>query len=308
MGIAMSILRILAIIALLLPLPTLAEALPVEQVAPGIYVHHGVHKDIDANYGGDICNIGFVIGERGVAIIDTGGSPKIGSQLREAVRKITQLPILYVINTHVHPDHIFGNAAFKGDHPEFVGHEKLAAAMALRKESYLRHQDEWLGQDAAGSEIIPPTIAVKTTLTLDLGNRTLLLTANPPAHTNTDLTVFDNNSKTLWTGDLLFIDRTPSIDGDIKGWLQVIDQLQKIPAVTVIPGHGPIKADWHHALSDEQRYLSTLLQDVRTAIQQGHTMEQTMDTAAQSEQGKWILFDIVNRRNVNIIFPGLEWE
>lgn len=300
--------RAIALLALLFPLMSLAEPLTVEQAAPGVYVHHGVHKDIDTGYGGDICNIGFIVGDKGVAIIDSGGSPRIGAQLREAVRQVTHLPILYVINTHVHPDHIFGNAAFKDDHPIFVGHEKLATAMAQRKESYLRHQEDWVGADAAGSEIIPPTLAVKTTQTIDLGGRPLLLTAHPAAHTHADLSVLDSATRTLWTGDLLFVERTPSIDGDIKGWLKVIDQLQGAPATLAIPGHGPIPKDWHAALDNEHHYLYTLLNDVRAAIKQGRTMEQTMDDAASSERGKWILFDIVNRRNVNLIFPVLEWE
>ena len=300
--------RLITLLALCFPALCLADALPIAQAAPGIYVHHGLHKDIDAGYGGDICNIGFIVGSKGVAVIDSGGSPKIGGQLREAIRKVTDLPILYVINTHVHPDHIFGNAAFKADHPTFVGHEKLAAAMAQRKDGYLRNQDEWVGADAVGSEIIPPTLAVKTTQTLDLGDRTLLLTAYPAAHTHADLTVLDSATETLWTGDLLFVGRTPSIDGDIKGWLAVIAQLQNAPANLAIPGHGPVPQDWHAALNDEQRYLAKLLEEVRSAIKQGKTMEQTMDHASQDEHDKWALFDIVNRRNINGIFPALEWE
>ncbi len=296
------------LIALFASFQATAAPLSVETVAPGVYVHHGVHKDIDANYGGDICNIGFIVGKRGVAVIDSGGSPRVGAELRESIRMVTQLPILYVINTHVHPDHIFGNAAFKEDHPVFVGHEKLAAAMLQRKESYLKHQEEWTGNDAKGSEIIPPTLPVKGSYTLDLGDRTLLLTAHPAAHTHADLSILDSGSNVLWTGDLLFIERTPSIDGDIKGWLQVIDTLRTVPATVSIPGHGPVSKEWHQALDNEERYLATLLADVRAAIKQGRTMEQTMDNAAQSERGKWALFDIVNRRNVNLIFPPLEWE
>jgi len=285
-----------------------AEALPVTEAAAGIFVHHGVHKDIDADYGGDICNIGFIVGEKGVAVIDSGGSTKVGQQLREAIRQVTDKPILYVINTHIHPDHIFGNAAFKQDSPAFVGHEKLAAAMAQRRDSYLRNQQNWVGADAASSEIIPPSLAVKDTISLDLGGRTLQLTAYPVAHTNNDLTVLDSKTGSLWSGDLIFVERTPSIDGDIKGWLSVIEQLRGVKAGLIVPGHGPVTTNLQTALDNEKRYLATLLEDVRAAIKAGKTMEQTMESANRAEQGKWALFDIVNRRNVNTIFPALEWE
>ena len=209
---------------LLLALPNVAlcAEFKIENIAPGIYVHHGEHKDLAPHYGGDICNISFVVGEKGVAVIDTGGSPVVGSQLRKVIRKITRKPILYVINTHVHPDHALGNAAFKHDHPIFVGHSKLSDTMAQRKEVYLRNQAEWVGADGAGTELLPPTLPVSTTHEIDLGGRSLRLTAYPVAHSPSDLTVFDTASKTLWTGDLLFIERAPSVDGDIPAWLEVI--------------------------------------------------------------------------------------
>jgi quinoprotein relay system zinc metallohydrolase 2 len=285
-----------------------AEPLSLFKVADGLYVHQGVHEDLSDGYHGDICNISFVIGSKGVAVIDTGGSFKTGQALREAIRKITPLPILYVINTHVHPDHIFGNAAFLDDQPIFVGHAKLAAAMTLHQDAYMRMNQTWMGEDFAGSEIVKPTLAVQDSLTLDIGDRKLILTAYPKAHTNTDITVLDSKTATLFTGDLLFIERTPSVDGDIKGWLSVIDQLQLLKLNQVVPGHGTPTKDWQAALGKEQHYLQTLLTDIRTSIKKGEVMEKTMDTAAASEKNNWVLFGIVNRRNVNNLYPLLEWE
>jgi quinoprotein relay system zinc metallohydrolase 2 len=285
-----------------------AQALDVKQVADGVFVHQGTHKDLDESYNGDIANIGFIVGSKGVAVIDTGGSLKIGQQLREAIREVTPKPILYVINTHVHPDHIYGNAAFVQDKPQFVGHEKLGNAMELRKETYQRINEAWLGEDFAGSEIIKPTLPVQDSLTLDLGDRKLQIKAYPKAHTNTDITVMDSKTDTLWTGDLLFVERTPSIDGDIKGWLGIMQDLKSLPAKKVVPGHGPVVDESQNAFAKEEHYLSTLLADVRKSIKQGEPMEQAMETAAASEKNNWVLFSTVNRRNVNFIYPQLEWE
>jgi len=298
----------LFVLLALLPSLTFAAPFSIEKIAPGVYVHHGQHKDLAPHYGGDICNISFVVGNKGVAVIDTGGSPAIGSKLRKSIRKITQKPILYVINTHVHPDHALGNAAFKQDRPVFVGHSKLAETMAQRKEIYLRNQAEWVGADAAGTELIPPTLAISATDELDLGGRTLRLTAYPVAHSPSDLSVLDTSSNTLWTGDLLFIERTPSIDGDVPAWLEVIEQLRSVQAARIVPGHGSVAANGGGALDDEKRYLTTLLADVREAIKHGRSMEETIASAARSEESKWLLFDITNRRNVARIFPMLEWE
>src|SRR6478609_6466707 len=92
----------------------------------------------------------FIVGKRCVAVIDTGGTAEEGRELRAAIRAVTPLPVCYVINTHMHPDHIFGNAAFKGDHPQFVGSAALAQAEASRADNYMRALIRELGSAAAG--------------------------------------------------------------------------------------------------------------------------------------------------------------
>jgi quinoprotein relay system zinc metallohydrolase 2 len=287
---------------------TVQNDFAIEDIGDGIYVHHGVHVDIDEGYHGDICNASFIVGSKGVAVIDTGGSIKVGNQLRDAIKKVTDKPILYVINTHVHPDHIYGNAAFLADKPAFIGHEKLATAMELRREQYAKLNVKLLGEDAKGSELVKPTIAVKTTLELDLGDRKLTLMAHPVAHTNTDVSVLESKSSTDFTGDLLFIERTPVLEGDIKGLIAELEKLKSQPIKQVVPGHGSVTKDWKLAIENEQRYLNALLSDIRAAIKAGKSMNDTMDTAAAGEKDKWQLFEIANRRNVNIIYPALEWE
>lgn len=283
-------------------------AFNVEQVGDGIYVHHGEHLDIDTGYHGDICNISFVVGSKGVAVIDTGGSLKVGQQLRAAIQQVTKLPVLYVINTHVHPDHIYGNAAFLADKPNFVGHSKLADAMQLRQDAYDKLNAQYLGADASGTVLVKPTLAVNELTSLDLGDRTLTVTPYPNAHTNTDIAVLDSKTSTLFTGDLLFIDRTPVVEGDIKGLIATIETLKTYPVQQVVPGHGRVTKAWLQALNNEQRYLKVLLKDIRASIKKGDSMEQTMATAAASEKDQWLLFDIANRRNVNTLFSALEWE
>ncbi len=280
----------------------------IESLGNDIYVHHGQHLDIDTGYQGDICNISFVVGSKGVVVIDTGGSFKTGKKLRDAIKKVTNKPILYVINTHVHPDHIFGNAAFLQDKAQFVGHEKLATAMQLRKEAYDKLNIKYMGDDAKGSEIVKPTLQVKEPINLDLGDRMLTVTPYPNAHTNTDVSVIDSKTQTLFTGDLLFVERTPVIEGDIKGLIAVIDILKTYPVKQVVPGHGPFTKDWVTALNNEQRYLNALLTDIRANIKAGKSMSEAMDTAAVGEKDKWLLFDIANRRNVNTLYPALEFE
>lgn len=279
-----------------------------ENLGNGIYVHHGQHLDIDHGYQGDICNISFIIGSQGIAVIDTGGSLKVGKQLRAAIKKVSQLPIMYVINTHVHPDHIYGNAAFLQDKPNFVGHAKLAATMQLREQAYAKLNTKFLGEDALGSDMVLPTLAVQDSMDMDLGDRIITLTSYAAAHTNTDISVIDRKTRTLFSGDLLFIERTPVVEGDIKGLIATLDTLKTYPLAQVVPGHGPVSQDWVKSVNNAQRYLTRLLTDIRASINKGESMEQAMNTAAASEKDLWLLFDVANRRNVNTLYPALEWE
>src|SRR5271163_1933786 len=243
--------------------------LVVTEIAPGIFVHNGVQQDASPANDDEIANIGFVIGNNAVAVIDPGGSDHEGIMLRAAIRARTGLPIRYVIMTHVHPDHIFGAAAFRDDHPEFIGHAKLPGALAQRGAYYLRRLNETLGSEANGSEVVLPTVLVSNRLELDLGGRRLVVWAHGPAHTDTDLTIFDEKTSTFWLADLLFVDRIPVIDGSLVGWLKELDGLTGIPADRAVPGHGPVSVAWPAAVEAERRYLGTLARETRAAIKAG---------------------------------------
>ena len=294
----------------LVPAAARADALPVEEIAPGIFVHAGPHEDLIQPNQGDIANIGFVVGGEAVAVIDTGGSRKIGEALLAAVRARTPLPIRYVILTHVHPDHIFGAAAFMAEKPQVIGHARLPAALAARGPHYRRNMERDLGLNAADLTVVAPdrTVTAAAAAEIDLGGRRLVLRAHPTAHTDNDLSVFDLATATLWTGDLLFRERVPVIDGSAKGWLRVMDDLAAIQAARVVPGHGAVALDWPAALDPQRRYVALVLDGVRAQIRARKTLDQAVKSVAWDEAAAWKLFARYHARNVTAAFVEAEWD
>jgi quinoprotein relay system zinc metallohydrolase 2 len=278
------------------------------EVVEGNFVHTGKHVSIDDVQHDDIANIGFIIGDKCIAVIDTGGSIKIGQQLLDNIKSISDKPICYVINTHIHFDHVLGNKVFVSDKPDFVGHQDLAKAIEQNREFFLEQFKNDLGPNPDASSIISPNILVKDSLQIDLGNRILTLTAFPVSHSHNDLIIIDNKTKTLWSGDLIFRQRIPSLTGSLVGWIDSMDKLLKLDVQIVIPGHGPIAQSIKEAAEQQYSYLNRLLIETRKAIAEGQFINDAMENIDKDNKSHWLLHEYQHPTNVSKAFTELEWE
>ena len=285
-----------------------APTLDVQEVASRVFVHSGKTLALDAAGHDDIANIGFIVGERCVAVVDTGGSVRIGRALLATIHQRTRKPICYVINTHDHVDHVLGNVAFQADKPSFVGHANLGAALARDRVLFVEHYGNDFDAPATAAQIVSPDKTVETTLDIDLGGRRLTLRAWPKAHTDCDLTVEDEKTGTLWTGDLVFRERIPALDGSVLGWLEDLEDIEHMTPKIVVPGHGPVTRDLAGAIAPERRYLQALRDGVRAAIAHGDPIEQATREVALDEKPKWPLWDTAHAHNVSRAYQELEWE
>jgi len=291
------------------PPPVIAQpSFSLVEIAPGVYAHQGETSLMTRENLGGIANLGAIVGDEAAAVIDSGGSFIQGKAFLAALREKTQKPIRYVINTHAHPDHVFGDSAFASAETTFVGHKNLPRALAARGAHYLASFREAMGDALDGVTIVLPTLLVNDSTTLDLGGRPIVLQAWRTAHTDSDLTVLDPTSGTLFAGDLLFLQHVPVVDGSLLGFLEAAEKLSTIKAERVVPGHGPMVAPWPKALDDERNYLRRLTADLRAAIQKGESVADAAKTAGATERDNWRLFENYHARNATAGFAELEWE
>lgn len=278
------------------------------EIAEGNFLHTGVHVSIEDKQHDDIANIGFIIGDNCVAVIDTGGSVTIGAKLLQSIHAKTTKPVCYVINTHIHFDHILGNKVFSKEQTKFVGHHQLAEAVEQNRSFFLEHYKNELGSNPDETSIIGPDILVDKTMQLDIGGRNLTLIPFPTSHSYNDLIVIDNKTKTLWAGDLIFRQRLPSLTGSLKGWLKSIDALLKLDVKLVVPGHGSVANSVSQAIDQEKKYLQQLLDDTREAITNGLFINDAMETIDKENKLNWLLYDQQHASNVSKAYTELEWE
>ncbi|MFT5946738.1 MAG: quinoprotein relay system zinc metallohydrolase 2 [Paracoccaceae bacterium] len=286
-----------------------ARAADVLEHAPGSFVHFGKVEDVGPGSDGDVANTGFIIGADAVAVIDAGTTRFVGEALYLAVRQQTDLPIRWMILTHMHPDHILGAEVFQEAGATLIGSDKLEAAIAIRAESYVANMRRLLGDEQVhGTSIALPTQAVSGTRQIDLGDRTLTLQAYPTAHTNNDLSVFDDMSLTLWTGDLVFLEHVPALDGSINGWIEVLEGIAQSGARAIIPGHGRMVAINPEGVQPTLAYLGALRREVRAALEAGESLQSAIRHVGAGLQGNWQMFDAFNARNATNAYVELEWE
>jgi cyclase len=257
-----------------------------QQLAPGVYAA----IDRDARAG---ANAGFVIGDDGVAIVDSFQYPEAAESLLAEIRKLTPLPVRYVINTHYHIDHVAGDGVFKGAGALVVAQRNVLASIRTENLKFFGADQR---EERALVEGLPlPDLLVDQELTIRLGARRLELRALP-GHSGSDLVVAVSDAKVLFCGDLFWRRVAPSlIDATVSKWTETVEGLQHRPdaaAYTYVPGQGDVAtlAD----VGDFEHYLEDLTETVRTAMgsdAKGDDLVATALPPLKAKYGTWGLFE-----------------
>ncbi len=280
-----------------------------EEVADKIYVHFGFQEDANKINKGDISNIGFIVGDKSILVIDTGGTPSIGEALYKKINDISDLPISYVVITHSHPDHYFGTNVFINESIDIIGHSKLQRSLDANFEFY-KNLQLVNTRDQSVKEFknfeITKFVNVDKNLTIDLGNRIVEIKAWQSGHTDNDLSIFDKKTKTLWTENI-FVRRTPSIRASVKGWKKNLEETNKMDINLIIPGHGPIKKK-NEALKPMLSYFNRLIDNTRKFHKKNLSLSKAIETFPSENIENWLLYNIYHPSNITKVYTELEWE
>jgi len=266
------LIRVLFVLLTLLALGVPSAFADLTKLSDNVYAYVG-EKDASPSHS-FAANAGIVIGRDGVLVVDTLISAKEGERFLADIRKITKKPIKYVVNTHTHLDHAFGNCVFAELGATVISHSADKVLLAKSGADILKNAEAYglKPEDLAGTAIVLPAMTFSERMSIDLGGVDIELIRTAPSHTDGSLVVWLPQQKILFSGDILFTDFHPFMaDGDLTGWGKTIDNLLTMDVERIIPGHGPLSSK--KDLQEMKAYLITFDTTAREMTAKGATTD-----------------------------------
>ena len=259
-----------------------------------------VYAAIDDPKGDSGANAGFVVGDNGVLVVDTFENPAAAKQLLAEIRKLTPLPVKYVVNTHYHLDHVAGNKVFADAGAIVIGHQNVAGWMHTENLKFFG-KDIKPEQKSMVENLVTPDISYESALSLSLGKRTVYV-GFAPGHTGGDSWVAIPDAKVVFWGDLFWHRTLPNlVDASTADWAKTLNDFRDYTQSSAVdvPGHGDVgnNAD----VAEFHDYLVNLRALVKKAVDEGKTGDDLVNAvmpALKEKYGKWDFFDFFSKSNI----------
>ena len=254
-----------------------------------------------------LTNSGIIVGDTGVLVIDSLRVPSFARELIHDVRHITDKPIEYVVNTHAHWDHAWGNEEF----PEatIIGHQNCHSEMLdIEWNKKWRETDglPW-SEEARVVNITPPNLTFETSLRLYFGGREMQLIYLGKAHTSGDIFIYLPEERLIFTGDVIQDRRIPYLgDSYPSEWPDTDDRLVEFSIKHFVSGHGPVGN--HQGVVESRDFIHDLVANTRASIEEGRNERDTAATVVNVLSDKyadWIGFDSL-AENVQVLCKKLK--
>jgi glyoxylase-like metal-dependent hydrolase (beta-lactamase superfamily II) len=301
-----------------------------------IKVADGVYAAIAKPGGLASGNAGFVIGDEGVLIFDTFGTPAALEELIGEIQKLTKLPIKFAVNSHYHLDHTGGNQVLTARGVPIFAHDNVLKWQTTKNRRFLPSSEELQKRRADAAKQLSDTPAdqkekrtqlerqisryeamAAITLTnptvtfgsgsvrLYLGKREVVL-ATLPGHTGGDVFAYVPDANVVFTGDLGWSKTLPNlVDATVSDWIPTLDQiLNQNPTAKFVPGHGDVAEA--SEIKDFRDYLNDLSVRVKQGIADGLTIDQAKQQLKLPERYKSFAFQNFATPNVEDMYKELK--
>lgn len=290
--------------------PATNVVMELKQVSDHVYYVQG-KAGIATDNEGFISNAGFIVTDEGVVVFDTLGTPSLANLLLTKIRTITDKPILKVIMSHYHADHIYGLQVFKEQGAQIIAPKGAmdylsSAAAAERIEERRFSLEPWVNET---THLVSPDIIIDKPMTFKHGDMTFILDVLGAAHSDGDLTLYVESERVLFSGDIIFEGRVPYLgDANTRTWLETLIKMEVGKIKALIPGHGPAAKDPNKAISATRNYLAKIRTIMATAVENMDDFADVYDRTDWSEFEKLPAFAEGNRRNAYQVFLSMEEE
>ncbi|HEX8949382.1 MAG TPA: MBL fold metallo-hydrolase, partial [Dissulfurispiraceae bacterium] len=211
------------------------------QIADGVYAYVDTRNATPASSFG--ANAGVIIGKERIAVVDTLVSVKEARRFIRDIQILNARVIRYVVNTHSHLDHTFGNLEFKKIGAVIIAHENCKSNMEKNSGTAMRNARAYglTDKELEGTEILYPMVTFSDRMEIDLGEQPVELIYPGHTHTDDSIMVYVPNQKVLFAGDILFTNYYPNMrDSDVDRWIKVLDYILTMDVEKIVPGHGPV--------------------------------------------------------------------
>jgi glyoxylase-like metal-dependent hydrolase (beta-lactamase superfamily II) len=262
------------------------------KLADNVYSYVDVKNASPAN--SFAANAGIVIGMDGILVVDTLISAKEARRFIADIGKVSDRPIKYVVDTHYHLDHAFGNGEFTRLGAVIISQENDRKNLEKKGESALKGAKGYglSDEDLAGTVITLPTITFSERMSIDLGGESAELIFVGPSHSEGSALVWLPRRKILFTGDILFTDFHPFMgDADVAGWVKCLDFILSLDVTTIIPGHGPLSSK--KDIADMKAYIQLFDQKARELVANTNNVDfiaaELKKLLPVKSQGEWLI-------------------
>jgi len=281
-----------------------------EQLSEHVYFVQGA-AGVATDNQGFISNAGVVITGEGVIVFDALGTPSLADRLLREIRAVTDQPVVRVISSHYHADHIYGLQVFKEQGADIwapVGAEKYLDSTSARERLEERRfsLEPWVNES---TYLVEPDRYIDSQESFELGTVRFTLSMVGAAHSDGDLTLYVEPDRVLFSGDIIFEGRVPFLgDANSRQWLAAIERMRQQKLVALVPGHGAAAHDPDQAVASMREYLSYLREKMGAAVESFIPFDEAYASTDWSRFAHLPAFAEANRRNAYQVYLSMEAE